>query len=476
MGVTNVASMNMMPPFRSASRLALSAVLAATVISGPRPASAQEGSSLIRDTEIEEILKKDAAPILNAAGIDPANVDIIIVGSKDLNAFAAPRVMGVNTGLILETKVPNELQGVIAHEVGHLAAGHSARSDDLNKAGLRPFLLTMGLGVLAALAGSPDAAIGLASSASYFGTLGALGYSREQESRADQAGASLLQKAGLSGKGLADFFDNFRYQEVFDEARRFAYFRSHPISSDRIEALRRRVATQPDYNKPDDEPAKFEHAVMKAKLEGFLNPQVAIGKYSETAKDYPSRYARAIAYYQLKEPDRALKLIDTLLSEQPENPYLWELKGQILFEFGRTEEAEMPQRKSVALKPNAPLLHVNLGQTLIALDDKAKVNEGVSELRKALIHEDDNAVAWRLLAEGYDKLGQDGLARLATAEFNFNIGDLQQARVFAIRAREKLTKGTPEWRRATDIVLVAQPTREDLRNLAREGALAQAGH
>ena len=203
---------------------------------------------------------------------------------------------------------------------------------------------------------------------------------------------------------------------------------------------------------------------------------MAIGKYSETAKDYPSRYARAIAYYQLKEPDRALKLIDALLSEQPENPYLWELKGQVLFEFGRTEEAEAPQRKSVALKPDAPLLHVNLGQTLIALDDKAKVNEGVSELRKALIHEDDNAVAWRLLAEGYDKLGQDGLARLATAEFNFNIGDLRQARVFAIRAREKLTKGTPEWRRATDIVLVAQPTREDLRNLAREGALAQAGH
>jgi len=459
----------MISPFRSVSRLALTAAATAGLALSAAPASAQ---SLIRDTEIEEILLKDSEPILKAAGVDPKNVEIVIVGDKELNAFAGPRIMGFNTGLILESDDPNELQGVIAHEVGHLAAGHSARSGDMQAAGMRPFLLTMGLGVLAAIAGAPEAAAGLAGSASYFGTLGAMGYSREQESRADQAGATLLDKAGLSGKGLADFFDNFRYQEVFDEARRYAYFRSHPISSDRIESLRRKVETQPNYNKKDSPEAMAEHAVMKAKLDGFLNPQVAITKYDEKATDYPSRYARAIAYYQLKEPDRALKLIDALLAEQPDNPYLWELKGQILFEFGRTEEAEAPQRRSVELKPQAPLLRVNLGQTLIALDDKKKVAEGVTELKKALTQEEDNAVAWRILAEAYDKLGEDGLARLATAEYNFNVGDKRQARVFAMRAREMLTRGTPEWRRATDIVLVAEPTREDLRDLAREGSIA----
>jgi predicted Zn-dependent protease len=453
--------------------MATAVALAVSLAVTPSLANAQ---SLIRDTEIEEILFRDSAPILEAAGIDSKSVEILLIGSKELNAFAAPRVMGFYTGLILESDDPNELQGVIAHEVGHLAGGHSARSDDFNRAGMRPFLLTMGLGVLAALAGSPEAAIGLASSASMFGTIGALGYSREQESRADQAGATLLDKAGLSGKGLADFFDNFRYQEVFDEARRFAYFRSHPISSDRIEALRRRVEKQPNYGKVDSPEAIAEHAVMKAKLDAFLNPQIAIAKYSEKATDYPSRYARAIAYYQLKEPDRAIKLIDVLLSEQPQNPYLWELKGQILFEFGRTQEAEAPQRKSVALKPEAPLLRINLGQTLIALDDKAKVNEGVTELRKSLTQEEDNAVAWRLLAEAYDKLGKDGLARLATAEYNFNVGDKRQARVFAMRAREMLDKGTPEWRRATDIFLVSEPSREEMRSLGREGLVAVASH
>lgn len=459
---------------RATFRMMLTAAAAVSIALPAPQAHAQDGMSLIRDTEIEEILHRSSDPILRAAGIEPKSVDILLIGSKDLNAFAAPQTMGFFTGLILESENPNQLQGVIAHEVGHLAAGHSARSGEMSAAGLKPFLLTMGLGVLAALAGSGDGAAALMGSASYFGTLGAMGYSREQEGRADQAGAQLLDRAGISGKGLVEFFDNFRYQEVFQEARRYAYFRSHPLSSSRIEMLRSRVEKQPNYEKQDDGEAIAEHAIMKAKLEGFISPGVAITKYGDKDTSYPARYARAIAYYQLKEPDRALKMIDDLLKEQPDNPYLWELKGQVLFEFGRAAEAEEPQRKSVELKPDAPLLRVNLGQTLIALPDKAKLDEGIVELRKALTQEEDNAVAWRLLAQAYDTKGEDGLARLATAEYNFQTGDKRQARIFAMRAREMLPKTAPEWRRATDIVLASDPDKQDLRDLAKEGSIVRS--
>ncbi|WP_414695682.1 M48 family metalloprotease [Phenylobacterium sp.] len=465
----------MAAPARSFLRVALAAALGLSMVLRPGLAAAQlgPGETLIRDTEIEDILHRDADPIFKAAGIDPKGVQIILIGSKDFNAFAAPKVMAVYTGLILQTKNPNELQGVMAHEVGHLAAGHSFRSGEMQRAGMVPMILTMGLGVLAAIAGSGDAAAGLITSAPYFGALGAIGYSREQEGRADQAGATLLEKAGLSGRGLAEFFDNFRYQEVFSQYRRYRFFIDHPLSSDRIEALQGRVAAMPHYDQKDSPEALAEHEVMKAKLDGFINPQVTMTKYDEKDTSYPARYARAIAYYQMKEPDKALKRVDALLAEQPNNPYLWELKGQILFEFGRIPEAEEPQRKSVALK-DAPLLHMNLGQTLIALDDTKKVDEGIVELKKALNQEDDNAAAWRMLAEAYDKRGQEGLARLATAEYQFNVGDMRQAREFAIRARERLPKDSPEWRRATDIVLVSKPSRDDLKDLAREGSIAGA--
>lgn len=454
------------------SRLAPTLAMVASLAVAPAQAQAQ-GMSLIRDTEIEATLRGYLDPLIEAAGMEPKNVDFLLIGDKDLNAFAGPSVIGLHTGLILESETPNQIQGVLAHEVGHLAAGHSARSGEMNRAGLRPFLLTMGLGVLAALAGSGEAAAGLVSSANYFGTLGAMGYSREQESRADQAGAQILDRAGVSGKGLVEFFNNFRYQEVFSEARRYAYFRSHPISSDRISGLQAKVERQPAYGKESAPEMISEYDVMKAKLDGFLNPGVAITKYGEKDTSYPARYARSIAYYQLKQPEKALKIVDELLVDQPQNAYLWELKGQILFEFGRAAEAEAPQRRSVELMPEAPLLRVNLGQTLIALNDPAKLDEGVAELRKAVTQEDDNAVAWRLLAEAWDRKGEEGLARLATAEYNFAIGQAQQARVFAMRAREKLSKDTPQWRRATDIVLASEPSKDDLRDLAKEGSIAR---
>ncbi|MBS0334843.1 MAG: tetratricopeptide repeat protein, partial [Proteobacteria bacterium] len=204
------------------------------------------------------------------------------------------------------------------------------------------------------------------------------------------------------------------------------------------------------------------HEIMKAKLEGFINPVSTLGKYDEKDTSFPARYARAIAYYQMKEPDQALKRVDALIAEQPNNAYLYELKGQILFEFGRQEQAEAPQRKSVQLRPDAPLLRINLGQTLIALDNRTKTEEGIAELKKALTQENDNATAWRILAEGYDKHGDEGLARLATAEMEYNIGDMKQAREFAIRARDRLPKDSADWRRATDIVLVSNPKGDDL--------------
>ncbi|HTI66559.1 MAG TPA: M48 family metalloprotease [Caulobacteraceae bacterium] len=454
---------------RAATRrlgVALPALCAALTMAAPPQAHAQQGGmNIILDTEIEEIIRADAEPVFLAASLNPKDVKIHLNGDKSLNAGATSgQNMIINTGLIQETETPNQLIGVIAHETGHIAGGHMVRSGEMQSAGMKPFLLTMGLGILAAVAGAPDAAAALMTSAGQFGTLGALGYSREQEARADQAAATYLQRAHLSGKGLVEFFDNFRYEEVFSESRRFPFFQSHPISSERIELLRRRVEDQPDFNKVDSPEALARHEIMKAKLAAFMDPpNQTFAKYKESDTSSPARYARAIAYYTALDTDRAIKAIDALIAEQPANPYLQELKGQVFFESGRTKEAEAPHRRSVELKPDAPLLRVNLAQTLLALNDKAKVDEAIDQLDKALALDKDNSVAWRLMAQARDSKGENGAARLAAAEEQFSNGDMNQARIFAMRARELLQKNTPEWRRATDIVLVADPSKEDIR-------------
>lgn len=455
------------------SRRLLKAVLgvALLLLPGTRVHAEDQGVSIIRDTEIEEILHEDGDPIFIAAGLDPKSVQIHLVEDHELNAFSAGGLqLFINTGLIIETHTPNELIGVMAHETGHIAGGHIARSGAAGHAALGPLILGIGLGVLAAIAGAPDAAAGLVYSSGYFAEISVLGYSREQESRADQAAVTYLEKAGESGRGLVDFFNNFRYQEVFDDEKKYPFFRDHPLTDDRIEALTVRVNQQAHVDATDSPQSIIKHAIMRAKLVAFIQgPGQTFVDYPMSDQSFPAKYARAIAYYKETETTRAVAAIDALIAEQPENPYLWELKGQVLFEAGHPKEAEPAHRRSVEIKPDAPLLLINLGQTLIAEGDNTRLPEAIDYLKHALAAEQDNALAWRLLAEAYDSQGRPGMARLAAAEQNFYLGQLSDARVFAVRARELLKKDSPEWRRANDIILASQPTAKQLKEIGDVG-------
>lgn len=421
--------------------------------------------SIIRDTEIEHILHEEADPIFRAAGLDPKAVKINLVSDDEINAFTAGgQQIFLYSGLITETKNPNELIGVIAHETGHIAGGHLARSGEMFHSAIGPMLISVGLAALAALAGQPGAAATLLFSSTYFGELSALGYSREQESRADQAAATYLEKAGISGRGLVRFFDSNRYQEVFDDAKKFPYFRDHPLSDDRIEALTVRVEHLPHFGEVDAPRAIALHAIMKAKLEGFIDSGAKVwADYPPTDLSYPARYARAISLYRQTDTEGALKATEALIAEQPANAYLWELKGQILFDSGHSKEAELAHRRSVELEPNAPLLLVNEAQALIALGSPGQLDEAVLDIRRSLGVEPDSPLAWRLLSEAYDAKKDPGMARLAAAEQNFYLGQMLEARTFAFNARKLLEKGTPEWRRATDIILASKPTPDQLK-------------
>ena len=463
---------------RHAARLVGATAAAGLMLTAAAPASAQ---SAIRDTEIETIIHDWADPVFTGMGLEPSEVEILLINDEDLNAFATRgRIMGLNTGLILKTRNPNELLGVIAHEAGHIRNRHTLR-DGAQDAGMQPMLMTMALGALAIAAGAPDAGAVLLGNSQYFGTLSALRYMTHQEGEADNTGARALEAAGESGRGLVSFFENFRSQEVFSDARRYPYFRSHPLSSDRIENLRRFVAEQPHYDHRDSPERMAQHALIVAKIHAFMDhPRDTYRAYPETDVSLPGRYARAIAWYRDGQTDRALAAVDALLTEQPENPYFWELKGQILFEEGRPEEAIGAHQRSVEIKPDAPLLRINLAHALIETRDPARLDAAVNHLKRATALEKDNSMAWRLLGQAYASQGKEGEARLASAEMYFAAGAQQQATQFALRARDMLDPGSDEWTRAMDIVFASGATQEDVddldrRNEARRPIIIPAG-
>ena len=341
---------------------------------------------------------------------------------------------------------------------------------------MQPMLMTMALGALAIAAGAPDAGAVLLGNSQYFGTLSALRYMTHQEGEADNTGARALQNAGESSRGLVSFFENFRSQEVFSDQRRFPYFRSHPLSSERIENLRRFVAEQSNYSHQDSPERVAEHALILAKIHAFMDaPNQTLRDYPESDTSVPGRYARAIALYRDGQTEKALAAVEVFLTEQPENPYFWELKGQILFEEGRPAEAIGAHQRSVELKPDAPLLRINLAHALLETRDPEKLDEAVNQLKRATALEHDNTLGWRLLSQAYASQNKEGEARLASAEMYFAMGAERQATQFALRARDMLTPGTAEWTRAMDIVFASGATQDDIDEVDRRNSRRDRG-
>ncbi len=431
----------------------------------------------IRDTEIETVIRDWSRPIMEAQGLNVDDITLVLVSDDSLNAFASRGlIMGLNTGLIMRTQTPNQLLGVVAHEGAHLANRHVI-SDAPSNAAMGPMLMSMALGALAAAAGAPDAGVALAGSSQYFGTLGALEAMRHMEAEADNSGAKAMDRAGMSALGLVEFFDReIRREDLISGAALFPYFRSHPLTSDRVEKLRGLVRNLRNVNRKDPPEWIEQHAIIIAKMRGFMNaPASVFVNYPETDTSYPARYARTIAYYRMGQIDRANTDVDALLAEQPDNPYLWELKGQILFENGRMQEAVTAHQKSVDMLPDAPLLRINLGHALIEEGGAENLFEAILNLKRAVVEEPRNTMAWRLLARAHEARNEPGEARLATAEMYYAGGDSRQAVQSALSARPLLDRNSVAFRRAEDIILAGGATQQDLIELDRRNPLPGQG-
>lgn len=418
--------------------------------------------SLVRDTEIENLLKDYSRPIFRAAGLGSGRIQMRIVRHETFNAFVLDGGnVFIHTGALQTSETPNQVIGVIAHEAGHIAGGHLAQLRERIARDQTKSLLIKLLGIGMMVAGGASGGQGTAGAGAGVMMGGdellmrsLLADRRAQESSADQAGLRFLTTTRQSGKGMLETFERFAQQEYISAsgATQDAFARSHPVAANRLAQLRDAVAKSPFANEKDPPALQLRHDLMRAKIAGYLDrPTVVFNRYPANDNSLPARYARTIATFFQSGLDRALPQVDALIREKPDNPYFHELKGDFLMRTGKTREAIAPLRASLKLLNDAPLISVRLAQALISADKAAGVDEAIGLARKSLI-DDPNPQAHRILAEGFqlkDKLPE---SYLATAEALFLEGDIKQAQIFAKRAQVGLKNGSPEWIRAGDIV------------------------
>lgn len=446
-----MSSIRIMPGWRRFAAGLAAAFMMCSLL--PGPASAQ-GIRIVSDAETEAMLREYSDPLLRAAGIDPAAVKIHLVNDRNLNAFVAGgQQMFFHTGLITTVNTPGELMGVIAHEIGHMSGGHLVKRREEFENMSMPVMASMILGVGAIAAGAGDAGMALIMGSQHLATRSLLAFTREQEASADQAGATFLQRAGLSGRGMLDLFATMRDQELLSESRQDPYARSHPMSGARYSALEARVKESPYFDRKDPPERVHAFKMVQAKIYGFLDdPNVVFRRYPASDTSPYAHYARSVAYHRTGQLDRALSELAPLLQQEAENPYVWEVQGQINFESGRVEEAIASYTKSVSLKPQDNQLHLGLGRALAARGDKASTEKAITHLTTAASR-GDQPYAYYQLSIAYGQLENIGMAELSTAQYYDALGRVQQAKAHADRAMRQLDKGSPEWLRAQDIAL-----------------------
>ncbi len=441
----------------SLQRLALASTLIVLGFTASLPFSPQaHAQTLIRDAEIEGVIQGWSKDVIRAAGMQPDQVKIIIIQDPSLNAFVAG---GANiflyTGLIEKTETPEELVGVVAHELGHIAGGHLTRARaEMENASLEAIAGTLlGIGV-AVLTGEGGAAAVGASASRSMAERGFMTHSRIQESSADQAGFRFLENANINPVGLSSFLGKLASQELLPSSQQSQYVRTHPLTRDRIIALQEKTRTSK--NAGTQAPAQWvnDHARIKAKLIAFISPQQVQYKYPSSDTSIAAQYARAIANYRQNRTEQALSEINALIAREPQNPYFHELKGQRLFEFGRPAEAIAPLEKAVSLKPDSGLIRTILGHALIesATRNQGNHQKAIDNLKRAERDEPKSTRIKRLLATAYGRMGQETKARVYLAEEALLMGKGTEAKRMAESVLPQLGHGSPEWLRARDII------------------------
>lgn len=455
--------------------LSLSIILSAAVFSSSVLTAKAQSSApanalpVVRDAEIEALVTDYTTPILNAAGLGKKRIGTVLVNSPSFNAFVDGRRIFINTGALLQSETPNEIIGVIAHETGHLAGGHQDRLREQLSQAKTMAVIGMLLGVGAGIAGAvtrnsaiAGAGGGIAAGGGEVAMRSLLSYQRTEEATADRSAINYLNKTGQSAKGMLTTFERFASALSLNGTQIDAYRVSHPLPRDRIANLSNLAHESPFFDKKDPESLQQRHDMMRAKIAAYSG---GLGTLQRIFRNNPrgigARYGDAITTYLNGTARSALPKIDTLIKEQPRNPYFHEMKGEILLKANDPAGAAAAFKQAAALDPrNSSLIRMSYGRALMLTGNKANMETAIRELKAGITRAPEFSEGYGYLAQAYGQSGQMALADLATADQHYYAGRINEAKIFAIRAQTRMKSGSADWLRAQDIINTKTKTKK----------------
>ena len=208
-----------------------------------------------------------------------------LVLDSEFNAFALPGgYMGVNLGMIAAAGTRDEMASVLGHELSHITQRHIARSMVVNSHQSMISMATMLIGLLlAAKTRNPDVPMAVINSGQAAMATGQLTFSRQMEAEADAFGQDVMTDAGFAPAGMAAMFGRLEDASRLNDSNQYPWLRSHPLTIERISAARLRARQVA----PADPRLSHitEHALMRARARALMDTSdVALRRMQSQAR------------------------------------------------------------------------------------------------------------------------------------------------------------------------------------------------
>jgi beta-barrel assembly-enhancing protease len=375
-------------------------------------------TAFVEDDEVEEYLGTIGARLTAVMAGARYDFQFFLLRDPVVNAFALPGgFVFVHTGLIAIADSESELASVIGHELGHVTQRHIARMFAQQQQVQMPMMVALAAALLLARS-RPDLASGAAAATQATIVQQQLGYSRDYEREADRVGQEALAAAGFDPRAMASFFEKMqRSTRLSDDNSIPGYFRTHPLTPERIANAESRAAAMP-YRQYADSP-QFQLVRAKLKAEGG-DPADAVKQFEGAVRD--GRYAsEAAAHYGLAaallrarrpaDADAQIAVLRTLGKPDPmietlaarikealgeraaatalleqaraKYPYSWSVFYayiQQLQRAGRNEDAEAKLTDSLRQRPRDLRLHTLLAKTYASLGKRLLQHQEQAEV------------------------------------------------------------------------------------------------
>lgn len=408
--------------------------------------SLRQSAPRITDPLIYDYLSAIIYRLVPSAPLENRDITLALIDSPALNAFAVPGgIVGINGGLFLNATTEQQFASVLAHELAHLSQRHFARRLEQQEASTPLTIAGMIAGIVLSAVTQSDIGIAAIAGTQALAIQNMLAYSRAHEQEADRVGLDILATAGMDPRGMPEMFEIMMRQNRLQGNNVPEYLSTHPLTQSRVADTRNRAEQYPEKTIQDGQ----EYHLIRSRLQVHYaaSPEIAVNTF-ENYLSKPNaqsndaiRYGLAFAYLNNKEFDKAAKIVNELLANNPGRITLQVTLAEIKIQEGKLGEARSILKDALSRNPGNYPITSTLADVEITAGNGVQATEYLKQLTRRLPEQES---LWLRQAEA------EGMARnivgvhRARAEYDALMGNLASAQRQLRQAQEKLPAGSTQ--------------------------------